>query len=122
MGWRYMDDTTEQSADTRRTIRIFGREFTVPASRPARVAIGCVLIFAGILGFLPVLGFWMIPLGLLILSYEFALVRRWRRRTEVWWAYRRGRVRANGRTNGNGPDNGDVGAGNDQPASDDERV
>ena len=54
-----------------------------------RIAIGVFLIIFGILGFLPVLGFWMIPLGLLILSYEFARVRRWRRRTVVWWQRRR---------------------------------
>jgi hypothetical protein len=41
------------------------------------------------LGFLPILGFWMIPLGLLILSYEFAVVRRLRRRSVVWWERRR---------------------------------
>jgi hypothetical protein len=45
----------------------------------------------GCFGFLPVLGFWMIPLGLLILSYEFARVRRWRRRAAVWWERRRRR-------------------------------
>jgi len=36
-----------------------------------------------------VLGFWMIPLGLLVLSHDFATVRRWRRRLTVWWARRR---------------------------------
>ena len=42
-------------------------------------------------GFLPVLGFWMVPLGLLVLSYEFAAVRRHRRRLVVWWEKRRQR-------------------------------
>jgi hypothetical protein len=33
----------------------------------------------------------MIPLGLLVLSYEFATVRRWRRRAVVRWErWRRG--------------------------------
>jgi hypothetical protein len=36
----------------------------------------------------------MIPLGILVLSYEFASVRRFRRRFELWWAERRGRRRA----------------------------
>ena len=72
-----------------RRISIFGREFRMPRSRLARIIIGVVLIVLGIFGFLPVLGFWMIPLGLLILSYEFATVRRWRRRFVVWWQRRR---------------------------------
>jgi len=45
------------------------------------------------LGFLPVLGFWMIPLGLLVLSYEFHLVRRMRRRMVVRWERRKARKR-----------------------------
>ena len=49
------------------------------------------LILFGILGFLPVLGFWMVPLGLLVLSHEFAAVRRLRRRLVVWWEKRRQR-------------------------------
>ncbi len=63
----------------------------MPRSRAARVSIGVVLVIGGCLGFLPILGFWMIPLGLIVLSYEFATVRRWRRRGEVWWGTRRGR-------------------------------
>ena len=78
----------------RRRISVLGREFAMPQSRPLRIAIGVVLVFLGMFGFLPVLGFWMIPLGILVLSYEFATVRRWRRRFEIWWAERRGRRRA----------------------------
>ena len=65
----------------------------MPQSRLARIVIGALLVLGGCLGFLPILGFWMIPVGLLVLSYEFAMVRRWRRRSEVWWAQRRGRRR-----------------------------
>ena len=72
-----------------RSIKVFGREFRMPQSRGLRVTIGVLLIFFGLLGFLPVLGFWMIPLGLLVLSYEFASVRRLRRRSVVWWERRR---------------------------------
>lgn len=74
-----------------RRIRLFGREFVLPQSRLVRVIIGFVLVFLGLLGFLPVLGFWMIPLGLLVLSYEFAAIRRWRRRFVVQWGRRNGR-------------------------------
>jgi hypothetical protein len=68
-----------------RTIRIFGRTVRLPRSRALRIAIGIVLVILGFFGFLPILGFWMIPLGLLVLSYEFATVRRWRRRMAVGW-------------------------------------
>ncbi|MHA6644557.1 PGPGW domain-containing protein [Mesorhizobium sp. A623] len=72
-----------------RKISVFGRDFRMPRSRGARIAIGTVLVILGIFGFLPILGFWMVPLGLLILSYEFAYVRRARRRFVVWWERRR---------------------------------
>ncbi len=74
------------------TIRIGNRRYSLPASRIARTAIGLALIIGGALGFLPVLGFWMIPLGLLVLSVDFPLVRRWRRRLTVQfglWLMRR---------------------------------
>jgi len=74
-----------------RRISLFGRHFHLPRSRALRVAIGVVLILGGILGFLPILGFWMVPLGLLVLSYEFHLVRRLRRRFVVWWERRKKR-------------------------------
>ncbi|MET3790401.1 hypothetical protein [Aquamicrobium terrae] len=85
------DPLSECDWPPRRKITLLGKEFTLPRSRRARVAIGVVLIVFGLFGFLPVLGFWMIPLGLLVLSYEFALVRRWRRRFAVWWERRRRR-------------------------------
>ena len=72
-----------------RKIHLFGRHFHMPRSRWLRIAIGVALILGGILGFLPILGFWMVPLGLLILSYEFAAVRRRRRRLVVWWERRK---------------------------------
>ena len=76
-----------------RAIHLLGRTIRLPRSRALRIAIGVVLVILGIFGFLPILGFWMIPLGLLVLSYEFATVRRWRRKLEVSWGRRRnGRV------------------------------
>jgi purine-cytosine permease-like protein len=74
-----------------RKISVFGRQFSMPRSRGLRICIGVLLILLGLLGFLPVLGFWMVPLGLLVLSYEFAVVRRLRRRLAVWWERRRQR-------------------------------
>ncbi len=60
--------------------------------RWARLVTGVLLILFGLLGFLPVLGFWMIPLGLVVLSVDVAPARRLRRRLEVWWERRRRRA------------------------------
>jgi len=57
----------------------------MPRSRIARMTTGTLLIFGGILGFLPVLGFWMLPLGFVVLSHDLPIARRWRRRASVWW-------------------------------------
>lgn len=46
---------------------------------------GVLLVIGGILGFLPVLGFWMVPLGIIVLSVDLHIVRRLRRRFEVRW-------------------------------------
>jgi hypothetical protein len=85
------EEYRETSPEQRRDIEIFGRKLPLPASRGARILIGILLVMLGIFGFLPILGFWMIPLGLLVLSYEFAAVRRWRRRLAVWWERRKQR-------------------------------
>ena len=71
------------------TIRLGKYRLPLPGSWILRVFIGVVLILGGCLGFLPVLGFWMIPLGLLVLSIDLAPVRRFRRRVEVWWGRRK---------------------------------
>ncbi|WP_341872339.1 hypothetical protein [Lutibaculum baratangense] len=63
----------------------------LPPYRWQRVTIGSLLIAGGSLGFLPVLGFWMIPLGVVFLSIDLAIARRWRRRFDVWWGRRRQR-------------------------------
>ncbi len=63
----------------------------LPESRWLRTLIGVLLVFGGLLGFLPVLGFWMVPLGLLVLSHDSHFVRRQRRRLAVWWATRKAR-------------------------------
>ena len=63
--------------------------FRLPEAQWLRIAIGIVLIVGGMLGFLPVVGFWMLPLGLLVLSVDIPWVRRRRRALAVWWGRRR---------------------------------
>ncbi|MEF2071836.1 hypothetical protein [Consotaella aegiceratis] len=84
---------------TRHSLKLFGRSVPLPASRLFRLIIGGLLVFFGFLGFLPILGFWMAPLGLMVLSIDLPMVRRWRRRFVVWWQRRFGNgvVRTNGR-------------------------
>ncbi len=74
-----------------RTITIGSRSFTLPDWAPARIALGALLILCGFLGFLPILGFWMIPLGIAILSYDIPRVRLFRQKIMAWWRSRQGR-------------------------------
>ena len=66
----------------------------LPKSRIIRITLGMLFIIGGIFGWLPILGFWMIPLGLLFLSVDFAIARRWRRKIEVWLGRRKRRKAA----------------------------
>jgi hypothetical protein len=66
-------------------VRLGSWHLPLPGSAIARIAIGSLLVVLGALGFLPVLGFWMIPLGVVVLSIDLPAARRLRRRVEVWW-------------------------------------
>jgi hypothetical protein len=41
-----------------------------PTSRLVRLPLGVLMVFGGVFGFLPILGFWMLPLGLLLLARD----------------------------------------------------
>jgi hypothetical protein len=75
-------------------LRLGKYSFDLPRNRILRNGIGVLLIGGGILGFLPVLGFWMVPLGMIVLAEDFPVVRRLNRRIGVsarrWWS---GKVR-----------------------------
>jgi hypothetical protein len=64
-------------------IKLLGRSIPLPASIFWRRILGVLLILGGIFSFLPVLGVWMLPLGLLVLSHDSKHVRQWRRKAEV---------------------------------------
>jgi hypothetical protein len=49
--------------------------WAVHAPAPLRWGAGLLLIAGGVLGFLPILGFWMIPLGVLFLASGSLRVR-----------------------------------------------
>ena len=87
------DSALEREELRRRKVRILGREVRVPDSRYGRIALGVGLTAGGILGFLPVVGFWMLPLGLLVLAQDIRIVRRWRRKLTVRFSRRREKQR-----------------------------
>lgn len=75
---------------------------TLDPGSKLRIPIALVLILGGLLGFLPVLGFWMLPLGLLILAIDLKAlrpltasfsvrVRHWMRMLTRRWRARRWR-------------------------------
>ena len=92
-----MSASTLRSPDPRMAhkVRIFNRHWHLPKSKPIRIGLGILLIALGLLGFLPVLGFWMIPLGLLFLAQDVPFLQRpilqaltWLERRWVQWKRR----------------------------------
>ncbi len=77
-------------------LRFGNRRLALPASRIFRILLGIGLCIGGLLAFLPVLGIWMLPLGILVLSVDLPPVRRLRRRFDVYW----GRSEMRGHTDG----------------------
>ena len=66
----------------KRTIRIVARvrHWTrghVPFG--LRLPLGIIIIAGGFLGFLPILGFWMIPVGIAVAALDVAPMWRWAR-------------------------------------------
>jgi hypothetical protein len=55
-----------------------------PASRFVRLPMAFVILTGGFLGFLPVLGFWMIPLGLVLLAQDLPFLRQPTARMLAW--------------------------------------
>jgi hypothetical protein len=46
-----------------------------PSSRLIRIPLGILLIFGGIFSFLPVLGLWMLPLGLMLIAQDIPFLQ-----------------------------------------------
>ena len=61
------------------------------APRVLRVLAGLALIAGGLVGFLPILGFWMVPLGVLVIFFDLPFVRAQWWKFRAWWKGRRGR-------------------------------
>jgi hypothetical protein len=91
---RMFEDNREK---LRQDIARMRRKMLVEWPPRYRIPTGIGLVIGGLLGFLPILGFWMLPLGLVVLSADYAPLRRRRRRIVVWWERRRRRPRADDR-------------------------
>ena len=61
------------------------------APKIVRIGVGGLLVIGGILGFLPILGFWMVPLGLAVIFIDTPRVKRGWSRLRQWWRRRTGR-------------------------------
>ena len=76
-------------------VRFGSKSYDLPGNRLVRIALGVIFVLFGLVGFLPILGFWMVPLGLIILSADVPIVRRMNRRVSVafsrWWSGRKAR-------------------------------
>jgi hypothetical protein len=55
-----------------------------PDARWLRIPIGTFCIVGGLLSFLPVLGIWMLPLGLLLIAYDVPFLREPVGRFTIW--------------------------------------
>jgi hypothetical protein len=55
-----------------------------PSSRWVRIPSGALLIIGGVLSFLPVLGIWMLPLGLALLAEDVPALRSSRSKVFDW--------------------------------------
>ena len=90
-------------------IRVGKYKVRVPRSKTGRKVLGGALLAGGAFWWLPVLGLWMVPAGLAVLSVDSPKVRRFRRRTEVktlrWWRERQERLRAQLQDKEKGPGN-----------------
>lgn len=77
----------------RQKVRIF-REKVMHLPKPVRILVGVLFVLFGLLGFLPVLGFWMVPVGLAVLAIDIPVVKKLiHRMTSAFNQWRRKRRR-----------------------------
>ncbi len=69
------------------------RRLRHPDARWIRIPVGIIAIVGGVFSFLPVLGIWMLPLGLLLLAYDIPILRKPIGRFTIWAAWRWAKLR-----------------------------
>ena len=55
-----------------------------PSSRLVRIPLGILLVLGGVFSFLPVLGVWMLPLGLFLLALDLPFLQGPLNRVTLW--------------------------------------
>ena len=60
------------------------RSLRHPDARWIRIPVGLLLVVGGIFSILPVLGIWMLPLGLLFIAYDVPFLREPVGRFTIW--------------------------------------
>lgn len=78
----YQLDRIEQSLP--RWLHRSLRWLRTPSAAWVRIPLGVLLVLGGIFSILPLLGLWMLPLGLLLLAQDIPFLRRPIRRALVW--------------------------------------
>jgi hypothetical protein len=79
-------------------VRLSFTRLLKPEARRVRRPLGVTMILGGLCGFLPILGFWMLPVGLILIGEDIPVVKRLTMRAlgtlQGWWDGLRGRERA----------------------------
>ena len=60
------------------------RKLRRPDARWLRIPVGLFFVVGGLASFLPVLGIWMLPLGLLLIAYDVPFLREPVGRFTIW--------------------------------------
>jgi hypothetical protein len=69
--------------------RPLARWLRSPSARPVRLPVGLLLCVGGILGALPLLGFWMLPAGVVLVAEDIPPLRRATGRMLAWLEQKR---------------------------------
>ena len=80
---RYKHDAERIEARLPAPVRRLMRGLRKPSLRWVRLPLGILMLLGGLLWFLPVLGIWMIPFGLLILAEDYPPIQRPLRRAII---------------------------------------
>lgn len=72
-----------------RPVRRLYETLQTPGYAWIRIPVAVLLILGGCIGFLPILGFWMIPFGVFLLAEDVIVLRRPTMRAlgamQAWW-------------------------------------
>ena len=80
VGTAFGFDVTQTSDRLKRKLRRFRAWVRLKVPPGGRLALGVLLMVFGVFGFLPILGFWMLPLGVAIAALDISWLKsKWAR-------------------------------------------